>query len=74
MLAQGLALLLFSLAAAHNTTFTNPILPGFYPDPSCVYVAEWNQTIFCASSSFNVFPGIPVHASNNLVDWNLISA
>lgn len=55
-----------------NITILNPILPGFHPDPSCIFVAEWDDTFFCASSSFNAFPGIPIHASKDLQTWKLI--
>ncbi|KAI0730238.1 xylosidase : arab-like proteininofuranosidase [Fomitopsis betulina] len=58
---------------AWNSTFDNPIIPGFHPDPSCVFVPELDNTFFCASSSFSVFPGIPIHASKDLVNWKLIS-
>ncbi|KAK3692296.1 glycosyl hydrolase [Podospora appendiculata] len=63
-----------SLAAAHaqNSTYYNPILPGFHPDPSCIFVPERDSTFFCASSSFNAFPGIPIHASKDLQSWKLI--
>ncbi|KAF2755191.1 glycoside hydrolase family 43 protein [Pseudovirgaria hyperparasitica] len=50
----------------------NPIIPGFYPDPSCIFVPEWDNTFFCASSSFNAFPGVPIHASKDLQNWKLI--
>ncbi|KAJ7200078.1 glycosyl hydrolase [Mycena haematopus] len=50
----------------------NPILPGFHPDPSCIFVSELDNTFFCASSSFNAFPGIPIHASQDLQNWKLI--
>ncbi|KAE9368107.1 glycoside hydrolase family 43 protein [Stipitochalara longipes BDJ] len=60
-------------ALAHNSTFQNPILPGFHPDPSCIFVPDWDDTFFCASSSFLVFPGIPIHASRDLIDWKLVS-
>jgi beta-xylosidase len=66
-----LFLLLRGVHAA-NTTFYNPILPGFHPDPSCIFVPEWNDTFFCASSSFNAFPGLPIHASKDLQNWKLI--
>ncbi|KAF2842605.1 glycoside hydrolase family 43 protein [Patellaria atrata CBS 101060] len=56
-----------------NSTFQNPIFPGFFPDPSCIFVEEWDLTFFCASSSFNAFPGIPIHASKDLKNWKLIS-
>ncbi|KAF2465516.1 arabinofuranosidase [Lindgomyces ingoldianus] len=52
--------------------FYNPILPGFHPDPSCIFVREHNETFYCASSSFNVFPGIPIHASQDLTTWRLV--
>ncbi|KAI8944673.1 glycosyl hydrolase [Xylaria longipes] len=55
-----------------NSTYTNPILPGFHPDPSCIFVPDWDDTFFCASSSFNAFPGIPLHASKDLQNWKLI--
>ncbi|KAI3317765.1 glycoside hydrolase family 43 protein [Xylariaceae sp. AK1471] len=58
--------------AISNSTYTNPILPGFHPDPSCIFVSDWDDTFFCASSSFNAFPGIPIHASKDLQNWKLI--
>ncbi|KAI6809841.1 glycoside hydrolase family 43 protein, partial [Hortaea werneckii] len=59
--------------AETNDTFFNPILPGFHPDPSCISVPELDWTFFCATSSFSAFPGIPIHASKDLVHWKLIS-
>ena len=59
-------------ALGANSTYYNPILPGFHPDPSCIFVPEWENTYFCASSSFNAFPGIPIHASKDLQNWKLI--
>ncbi|KAI0152671.1 glycoside hydrolase family 43 protein [Xylariaceae sp. FL1272] len=56
---------------APNSTYYNPILPGFYPDPSCIFVPEWYNTFFCVSSSFNAFPGIPIHTSKDLRQWTL---
>ncbi|KAF9041681.1 glycoside hydrolase family 43 protein [Panaeolus papilionaceus] len=69
LLSRTLAIL--SVSAA-NSTFSNPILPGFHPDPSCIFVPEWDDTFFCASSSFNAFPGIPLHTSKDLQNWKLI--
>lgn len=56
-----------------NSTYFNPIFPGFHPDPSCIFVPEWDDTFFCAASSFNAFPGIPIHASKDLKNWRLIA-
>ena len=61
-----------AFAQAASSTYTNPILPGFHPDPSCIFVPSWDNTYFCASSSFNAFPGIPIHASRDLQNWKLI--
>lgn len=58
---------------AIQLTFSNPILPGFHPDPSCIHVPEWNNTFFCTASTFNWFPGLPVYASRDLQHWKLIS-
>ncbi|THV65800.1 xylosidase : arabinofuranosidase [Aureobasidium pullulans] len=59
-------------AKQQNSTIYNPILPGFNPDPSCVFVKEWDNTFFCATSTFLAFPGIPIHASKDLQNFRLI--
>ncbi|KAL2811962.1 glycosyl hydrolase [Aspergillus granulosus] len=50
-------------------SFTNPIIPGFYPDPSCIRVGD---TFYLVNSSFQFFPGIPIHKSKDLVNWEHI--
>ena len=47
----------------------NPVLPGFYPDPS-MCVAEGNYYLVC--SSFSYFPGLPIFKSKDLVKWEQI--
>mgnify|MGYP005805935109 CR=1 FL=1 len=37
--------------------YTNPILPGFYPDPSVCRVGE---DYYLVNSSFEFFPGVPL--------------
>lgn len=49
--------------------FANPILRGSYPDPSIVRVGE---DYYLVNSSFEYFPGLPVHHSRDLVNWRLI--
>lgn len=49
--------------------YRNPILAGCHPDPSICRVGE---TYYLATSTFEYLPGIPLHASTNLVDWELI--
>ncbi|KAI5464430.1 glycosyl hydrolase [Mariannaea sp. PMI_226] len=58
-----------SAPSGHNQTYTNPILPGWNSDPSCTFVKELDSTFFCTTSSFLAFPGVPVYASKDLVNW-----
>lgn len=46
--------------------FTNPVLPGFYPDPTVCRVGD---DYYLATSSFELFPAIPVFHSRDLVHW-----
>ena len=50
-------------------SFENPILPGFYPDPSICRVGE---DYYLVTSSFAYFPGIPLFHSRDLVHWKQI--
>ncbi|WP_218939721.1 family 43 glycosylhydrolase [Lutibacter citreus] len=50
-------------------TFKNPILPGFYPDPSICRVGD---TYYMVNSSFEWYPGLPIHKSKDLVNWEKI--
>lgn len=47
---------------------TNPVLPGFAPDPVLCRVGA---TFYVAVSTFEWFPGVQIFASENLVDWRL---
>jgi xylan 1,4-beta-xylosidase len=48
---------------------TNPILPGFNPDPSICRVGE---DYYIATSTFEWYPGVQIHHSTDLVNWTLI--
>jgi xylan 1,4-beta-xylosidase len=50
-------------------TFQNPVIPGFHPDPSICRVGE---DYYLVNSSFEWYPGVPVHHSRDLVNWKLI--
>jgi alpha-N-arabinofuranosidase len=50
-------------------TFSNPILSGFYPDPSICRVGE---DYYLVTSSFAYFPGVPIFHSKDLVNWKQI--
>lgn len=49
--------------------YYNPIVKGFYPDPS-VCAAEGRYYMVC--SSFQYFPGVPLFESDDLVNWKQI--
>ncbi len=52
-----------------NEIFFNPILSGFYPDPS---ICRVDDNYFLVNSTFVYFPGITVFQSKDLVNWKLI--
>ncbi|MGL1885871.1 MAG: glycoside hydrolase family 43 protein [Reichenbachiella sp.] len=49
---------------------TNPILPGFNPDPSFLRVED---DYYIATSTFEWFPGVQIHHSRDLVHWHLLT-
>jgi len=54
------------LSAGSAKTFQNPILSGFYPDPSICRVGD---DYYPVNSSFEFFPGVPIFHSRDLVHW-----
>jgi len=46
--------------------YRNPILSGFYPDPS---ICRTGDDYWMVNSSFGYFPGLPVWHSTDLVHW-----
>ncbi|KAL3455071.1 glycosyl hydrolase [Aspergillus heterothallicus] len=48
---------------------SNPIITGFAPDPS---VTRIGNTFYLVTSSFHLFPGLPIYASTDLLSWKLI--
>lgn len=55
--------------SAQDSHYTNPIIKGSYPDPSICRVGD---DFYIVNSSFEYFPGLPIHHSKDLVNWNLI--
>lgn len=49
--------------------YRNPILQGFYPDPSITRVGD---DYYLVTSTFSYFPGLPVFHSRDLVSWTQI--
>ena len=52
-----------------SLTYQNPILPGFYPDPSICRVED---DYYLITSTFEYFPGLPIFHSRDLVHWRQI--
>ncbi len=50
-------------------SYRNPVLAGFYPDPS---ITRAGNRYYLVNSTFAYFPGIPVFESTDLVHWRLI--
>ncbi len=49
--------------------YRNPILSGYYPDPSVTRVGD---DFYLVLSSFAHFPGLPIFTSKDLVHWKQI--
>ena len=51
--------------------YSNPILSGFYPDPS---ICRVGTDYYLVNSSFAYYPGLPVFHSKDLVSWTQIGS
>ena len=49
--------------------FYNPILPGWYSDPS---ICSNGEDYFLVTSTFVYYPGVPIFHSKDLVNWKQI--
>ncbi|MET0982996.1 MAG: glycoside hydrolase family 43 protein [Telluria sp.] len=52
------------------THYRNPILSGYYPDPSVLRVGD---DYYLINSSFTNFPGLPLFHSRDLANWTQIA-
>ncbi|HEY3390378.1 MAG TPA: glycoside hydrolase family 43 protein, partial [Prolixibacteraceae bacterium] len=57
------------LTGSAQTTYRNPVIPGFHPDPSVCRVGD---DYYLVTSTFEYFPGVPVFHSKDLVNWEQI--
>ena len=53
----------------NKNQFYNPILPGWYSDPS---ICTNGEDYFLVASTFTYFPGVPIFHSKDLVNWKQI--
>ncbi len=51
-------------------TVRNPVLAGFHPDPSIVFVDGW---FYVANSTFEWFGGVEISRSQDLAQWEFVS-
>lgn len=58
-----------SSAQTTGATYRNPVIPGFYSDPSVCRVGD---DYYLVTSTFEYFPGVPVFHSKDLVNWEQI--
>lgn len=56
-------------AVPTDAQYRNPVLAGFYPDPSAIRVGN---DFYLVTSSFGYFPGLRVFKSSDLVHWTQI--
>lgn len=49
--------------------YNNPVIKGFYPDPS---VCKVDDIYYLVCSSFQYFPGVPIFESKDLINWKQI--
>ncbi len=49
--------------------YSNPVISGFYPDPS---ICKAGDSYYLVCSSFHYFPGVPLFESRDLINWTQI--
>ncbi|RAK51342.1 glycoside hydrolase family 43 protein [Phenylobacterium deserti] len=49
--------------------YRNPIMSGFYPDPSMIRAGD---DYLLVTSTFSYFPGLPVFRSSDMVNWTQV--
>ena len=59
----------YKTVQAGPNDYHNPIIAGFYPDPTIIRVGS---DFYAAMSSFAYFPGVPIFHSRDLVNWTQI--
>ncbi|HXY68523.1 MAG TPA: family 43 glycosylhydrolase, partial [Gemmatimonadales bacterium] len=60
---------IYKVVHAGGGEYLNPILAGFYPDPT---VCRQGSDYYLATSSFAYYPGVPLFTSRDLVHWRQI--
>lgn len=58
------------MTSSSDNSIINPVLRGFAPDPS---VCRVGNTVYMATSTFEWYPGVQIHASEDLVHWRQVA-
>lgn len=61
-----ISLIIVQQTTAQTAKVNNPILAGFYPDPS---ICRAGNDYYLVNSTFVYYPGLPIFKSNDLVNW-----
>lgn len=61
---------IFNSNVSGQLKYTNPVLAGFYPDPS---ICRVGNDYYLVNSTFAYFPGLPVFHSTDLANWKQIA-
>ena len=64
-----LVYIITSLTSFAQTAYKNPVIAGFYSDPSICKVGD---DYYMVHSSMGYFPGLPIFHSKNLVNWQQV--
>ena len=64
-----LSIWMLPFAQGQSIELVNPVLMGFYPDPSVVRVGT---DYYLINSTFSYFPGLPIMHSKDLKNWKQI--
>lgn len=65
----ALFILFYFDVTANAQSFRNPILAGYYPDPS---ICRAGDDYYIVNSSFAYYPGLPLFHSKDLLNWKQI--
>jgi alpha-N-arabinofuranosidase len=73
-LIYGILSVIFIAACNQTETtkqsfYNNPILAGYYPDPS---ICRVENNYYLVNSSFSHYPGVPIFLSTDLIHWKQI--
>lgn len=70
LVGEFILLLVFTGMCNAQTTFTNPVLGGDYPDPT---IMRDGNDYYMTHSAFDYVPGLVVFHSTDLVNWEPVS-